>query len=84
MDVRKLVRMANQIAANFDYGTDKGKAAAATADHLTRFWSPEMRQQIVAHYRQGSNGGPSDVPELSLVATRAVALLAETQQRVEA
>ena len=43
MDVEKLVKMANQIAANSDYGPDKEKVAATVADHLTRFWTPAMR-----------------------------------------
>ncbi len=47
MDVEKLVKMANQIAANSDYGADKEKIAATIADHLTRFWTPEMRKAII-------------------------------------
>jgi len=49
MDVNKLVRMANQIAANLDHGKDPEKAIAGTLDHLKRFWTPEMRRQIVEH-----------------------------------
>ncbi len=48
MDVEKLVKMANQIAANSDYGPDKEKVAATVADHLTRFWTPAMR----SHHRR--------------------------------
>jgi hypothetical protein len=47
MDVEKLVKMANQIAANSDYGPDKEKVAAVVADHLTRFWTPAMRKAII-------------------------------------
>ena len=78
MDVNKLVRMANQIAANLDHGKDPEKAIAGTLDHLKRFWTPEMRRQIVEHYRHGSNGS-SDVIELSYVAAKAVGRLAEEQ-----
>jgi formate dehydrogenase subunit delta len=70
MDVEKLVRMANQIAANFDYGPDKDKAAAGAADHLKRFWTPSMRAQIIDGYRR-------DMLDLSDVAKLAVAKLAE-------
>lgn len=42
----QLVRMANQIADNFAY-LDVPQAAARTADHLRRFWSPEMRQRAL-------------------------------------
>ncbi|HEX6993159.1 MAG TPA: formate dehydrogenase subunit delta [Gammaproteobacteria bacterium] len=78
MDVNKLVRMANQIAANLDHGKDPEKAIAGTLDHLKRFWTPEMRRQIVEHYRQGSNGS-SDVIELSYIAAKAIGRLAEEQ-----
>ena len=67
--------MANQIAANLDYGPDKGKVVNASADHLRRFWSPPMKQLIVEHYRVG------DV-ELSEIAALAVARLAQEQQHV--
>jgi len=52
MDVEKLVRMANQIAANSDYGADKEKVAAVVADHLTRFWTPAMRKAIIDGHRK--------------------------------
>jgi formate dehydrogenase subunit delta len=65
--------MANQIAANFEYGPDQNKAAAGVFDHLSRFWTPSMRAQIVDHYRQGET-------ELSEVAALAVAKLAEHQE----
>ena len=52
MDIEKLVKMANQIAANFDYGPDKDKVAAAAADHLRRFWTPEMRAAIIEGHRR--------------------------------
>lgn len=79
MNINKLVRMANQIAANLDYGKDREKAIAGTQDHLKRFWTPEMRKLIVEHYRQGSNGASDADVELSYIATRAVARLAEEQ-----
>ena len=75
MDVKKLVRMANQIAENLDYGPDKQRVVDATADHLTRFWSPPMRQLIVEHYRQGDT-------ELSDRAGKAIARLAEQHKNV--
>jgi formate dehydrogenase subunit delta len=65
MDVEKLVKMANQIAANSDYGSDKDKVAAVVADHLTRFWTPAMRVAII-------EGHKKKLLELSPVAARAV------------
>ena len=65
MDVDKLVKMANQIAANSDYGSDKDKVAAVVADHLTRFWTPAMRVAII-------EGHQKKLVEFSPVAARAV------------
>lgn len=72
MDINKLVRMANQIAVNFDYGQDRDALVASVADHLRRFWSPDMKGQIIVHYRGGSS-------ELDERAAAAVAKLAEEQ-----
>ena len=72
MNVNKLIRMANQIAANFEYGADAKKAASGVADHLRRFWTPDMRAQIVDYRGRGGT-------ELSEIAALAVAdLAAET------
>jgi formate dehydrogenase subunit delta len=72
MKVEKLVRMANQIAANFEYGPDKAKSAAGVADHLRRFWTPSMLRQIIEYHQGGDTA-------LSEVAAMAVAQLAEGQ-----
>lgn len=42
----KLVMMANQIARNLAL---EGDPVAATADHIAAFWSPRMKDQIIAH-----------------------------------
>jgi hypothetical protein len=69
MNVQKLAKMANQIAANSHYGPDQTKIAAVVADHLTRFWTPEMRAAIVEEHSRNRL-------DLSPVASRAVELLA--------
>ena len=71
MDVEKLVRMANQIAANFDGGRDESLAVAGVTDHIRRFWSPLMREQIVAYWR-------SDPSVLTPRAARAIESIAES------
>jgi formate dehydrogenase subunit delta len=76
MQVEKLVRMANQIAANFDYDPDKAKAVAGVVDHLKRFWSPLMREEIAGYDDQG------DV-QLSDIAKQAVAQLAQEQSAAD-
>jgi formate dehydrogenase subunit delta len=59
--------MVNQIALNFDTG-DEAAAVAGTVDHLRRFWTPDMRRDILA-YAEASDS------ELSKVAALAIAEL---------
>lgn len=66
----KLVRMANQIADNFDYGPDQSKAVDGVLDHLTRFWTPDMKQAIIEQHKGGDIG-------LNEIAAGAVKALAE-------
>ncbi len=61
----RLVYMANQIAREFA-ALGEG-AAAATADHIAKFWDPRMRGRILA-------GDPAALG-LSPIATRAIELL---------
>jgi hypothetical protein len=65
MGIQKLVKMANQIAANSNYGSDQDKIAVVVADHLTRFWTPAMRKTII----EAQRGKACD---LSPVAAKAV------------
>lgn len=50
MDVRKLIRMANQIALNFQ-AIGQDNAVAATAEHIWKFWDPRMKAAIFADDR---------------------------------
>ena len=68
MDVTRLVAMANDIAAFFDSESDKAVAAEGVRSHLTRFWDPRMRREILAHLASGGAG-------LSATASAAVRLL---------
>jgi formate dehydrogenase subunit delta len=56
VDVQRLVAMANDIAAFFDSEPDKAVAAEGVRFHLTRFWDPRMRREIVAHAQTGGAG----------------------------
>jgi formate dehydrogenase subunit delta len=73
MNVNKLIRMANQIAANFEYGADQAKAGASVADHLRRFWTPDMCAEIIEYVNGGGTG-------LNPIAAQAVAQLAESSR----
>jgi formate dehydrogenase subunit delta len=52
-EIDRLVKMANQIAANFVLHDD---AAERVADHLQRFWAPSMRQKILEYDAAGGEG----------------------------
>ncbi len=58
-----LVRMANQIAANFRFHDD---AIERTADHLRRFWAPSMKRQLAAW----AEAGDADLDEVAREAGR--------------
>jgi len=64
----KLVRMANQIAANFAYLPDQQQAVARVTDHLTRFWDPLMRAEIREHLHSGDG----DLSEIARVAVESL------------
>ena len=70
MRADRLVTMANDIGHFFNAEADKAEAAKSVATHITRFWDPRMRREIVAHYREAGGAG------LDPVARSAVALLA--------
>ncbi len=70
MNSERLVAMANDIAAFFAADPDQAKAVAGIAQHLTRFWAPRMRRQIIEHRKAGG-------PGLSTLAGQAVDLLQE-------
>ena len=56
MNPDKLVRMANDIAANFNCEPDHERQTAAVADHISRFWSPYMLDAMARHMRSGDTG----------------------------
>ncbi len=68
MRTERLVSMANDIGSFFVSDPDKEAAATNVATHLTRYWDPRMRREIIAHYREGGAG-------LDPIVRSAVALL---------
>ncbi len=51
-----LIKMANDIGAFFQGEPDRCAAVQGVVEHLHKFWEPRMRQQIIAHYREGGVG----------------------------
>ena len=66
-ELEHLIDMANDIARNFSFHPD---TEDRIADHLTRFWAPSMRQQLVEYSSAGGAG-------LQPVLQRAVQQLAD-------
>lgn len=73
MNTAKLVRMANDIAANFDCGLDRATEVAGVVDHIGRFWSPYMLAAIARQMQSGDIG-------LSELARQALRELIEGRQ----
>ena len=53
--IEKLVRMANQIAEFFRPYSD-AEAAAGVHEHIRAFWTPAMRNELIAFAEAGGNG----------------------------
>jgi len=51
--VAHLVRMANQIARNMGGLGDCKAVAAGIGEHLRKFWTPAMLQQLLSYHRGG-------------------------------
>lgn len=66
MQVERLVKMANEIAQFFAAESMPEEAPQNVATHLTRFWDPRMRRDIILHVGHGGEG----LSELALAAVR--------------
>lgn len=66
-DDGRLIRMANQIAAELENGP-RGEAVGATANHIRSFWDPRMRQKLDAIVDAGGTG----LSETALAAARSM------------
>jgi len=56
MKVDYLVTMANQIADFFVSEAGPDAAPKEIASHMTKFWDPRMRAQMIAHASAGGAG----------------------------
>lgn len=71
MILRKLIRMANEIARNLR-AQSGDQAGVATAEHIRSFWTPGMRARLIAH-------AASDDSELDAIALAACQILAQAK-----
>lgn len=57
MQNETLIKMANQIGDFFEAEPNKAQAEKDIAHHINRFWTLDMRQQIVKYVREKSGVG---------------------------
>ena len=55
MEIRDMIRMANQIADFFN-GSGPELAVKDAADHINKFWEPRMRTALFAYLDKGGEG----------------------------
>lgn len=51
-----LLKMANQIGAFFEAMPDQDEAAHQVAAHLTRYWAPQMRRDLIERLSCADDG----------------------------
>jgi formate dehydrogenase subunit delta len=56
MNIEHLVSMANDIGNFFDGEFGLQESPANIALHISRYWDPRMRSQIIDHASQGGDG----------------------------
>ena len=56
MNIHSLVTMANDIGAFFDSELGAKDAPQGIATHISRYWDPRMRTQIIRHAENGGEG----------------------------
>lgn len=54
--IQQLIKMANQIALNTGALTHPEDSVQKTAEHMRKFWTPAMREQLDAYWRGGGDG----------------------------
>lgn len=57
MKTETLIKMANQIGDFFEAEPNVAQAERDIAQHLNRFWTKDMRNQIAAHVKSAQGAG---------------------------
>ena len=70
--INHLVKMANQIALNMAAWGDENAVAVKTGEHIEKFWTRAMREQLLGYWRAGGEG-------LGSVVCRVLASMDETK-----
>ena len=53
--IEHLVKMANQIAVNLTPWGDEETVANKTREHIEKFWTIAMREELMAYWRDGGD-----------------------------
>jgi formate dehydrogenase subunit delta len=71
-----LVQMANDIGNFFRSEPERAEGIAGIANHIAKFWTPRMRQKLVAHIKDHGEAGLDELPReaLKLLATQSPAM----------
>ena len=67
------MQMANDIGNFFRSEAERPVAIAGIANHITKYWTPRMRQKLMAHVQKHGTGGLDELPQ------EAVKVLAKQQ-----
>ncbi|HSR01181.1 MAG TPA: formate dehydrogenase subunit delta [Methylophilaceae bacterium] len=57
MDIKKLIKMANQIGDFFEANPNEEEAKKDIASHLHKFWNSVMIKSIVIHVKERQGDG---------------------------
>jgi formate dehydrogenase subunit delta len=71
--VENLVKMANQIGTFYESLPDRDAGIAGVASHISRFWDPRMRRQLIALVEDGGH----DLKPIAAAAVRRLAPVVE-------
>ena len=66
MNGDQLVRMINDISGFFVSESDQNEAVEGVVGHVTKFWDPRMRSQIVSHVAQTDGAGLTELSKLAV------------------
>ena len=62
----QLVKMANDIGMFFRSEPDRKEAVAGIANHISKFWTPRMREKLLAYLSQHGHSELDDLPREAL------------------
>jgi formate dehydrogenase subunit delta len=66
MNGDQLVRMINDISGFFVSESDQNQAVEGVVGHVTKFWDPRMRSQIVSYVAQTDGAGLTELSRLAV------------------